>query len=113
MRFHNSEAALDLVKLVIGSGQAFVRHSVIVLTVGCVFINEGSVPGKTAFSFECLFINSFNSRLCFFLGLCNGSPAGGLGFNFYSLSLFLQHELLPDFEHCQIPFLSLLIKGQN
>ena len=65
MRFHNSEAALDLVKLVIGSGQAFVRHSVIVLTVGCVFINEGSVPGKTAFSFECLFINSFNSRLCF------------------------------------------------
>lgn len=46
MRFHNSEAALDLVKLVIGSGQASIRHSVIVLTVGGVFINEGSVPGK-------------------------------------------------------------------
>lgn len=65
MRFHNSEAALDLVKLVIGSGQASIRHSVIVLTVGGVFINEGSVPGKTAFSFKRLFINSFYSCLCF------------------------------------------------
>ena len=90
MRFHNSEAALDLVKLVVGSGQASIRHSVIVLTVGGVFINEGSVPGKTAFSFKRLFINSFYSCLCFFRSFCNGSPAGALGFNFYSLSLFLQ-----------------------
>ncbi len=113
MRFHNSEAALDLIKLVVGSGQASVRHSVIVLTVGCVFINESSVPGKTAFSFKRLFINSFNSRLCFFRSFCNGRPAGGLGFNFYSLGLFLQYKLLPDFEDCEIPFLSLLIEGQN
>ena len=113
MRFHNSEATLDLVQLVVGGGQASVRHSVSFLTVRCILVNESCVPGKTAFGFERLFINSFYSRLCFFRSFCNGSPAGALGFNFYSLGLFLQHKLLPDFKDCQISFLSLLIKGQN
>lgn len=65
MRFHNSEATLDLVQLVVGGGQASVRHSVSFLTVRCILVNESCVPGKTAFGFERLFINSFYSRLCF------------------------------------------------